>query len=194
MESFATALVFLVVVAALWIAAVYFPLRAAVDAAEELDHKSGRPKPLSPQVAALWADYEHIGQVVVEAADFREAGWSSARTASFFELHFPGRDRVSVEELRRHMGDVMVRDLMSYRSARAAAARRYHAIRFTWINVDDAEKKGLIPPEMRRLVCERERQSGLLIWASDLIPFVGRPFVRELLERKLAESGVKPAA
>jgi len=194
MQSFLSSIAFLVVVGALWVGAVYFPLRAAIDAADELDRKSGRPKPLTPQIAALWTDHAHLGQVVVDAADFREAGWSATRTASFLQLHFPGRDKVSIQELRPHMGDVLVRDLLSYRRARAEAARRYHAIRFTWINVDDAQKKGLIPPEMRPLVCERERQSGLLIWASDLLPFVGRPFVRELLERKLAESGVAAEA
>ena len=47
MESFATALVVLVVVAALWIAAVYFPLRAAV---ERFDSAMGHLGAFHPQL------------------------------------------------------------------------------------------------------------------------------------------------
>lgn len=183
-------IVFLILVAALWIAAVYFPVRTATDGAAELERKSGRPRPLPPHVAALWVHYEHLAPLVLEPADFREAGWSERHAGHFLELHFASRDRVLVADLRPHMADVLVRDVLEYRRSRFDAARRYQAIRYTWVNVDDAERKGLIPQAMRPFIVERPRQSGKLVWASDLLRFIGRPFVRDLLERRLRDGGV----
>ena len=80
--------------------------------------------------------------------------------------------------------------MLEYRALRFAAAARYEPVRQTWVNVDDLVKSGRLPPELAPFVCERERQSGKLIRATDLLPFVGRPIVRELLERRLADCGV----
>jgi hypothetical protein len=190
MLSVLGAIVFVVLVAALWAAAVYLPVRTSVDLAAELERRSGRPRPLPPQIAVLWASYEHLAPLELERADFREAGWSEGHAAHFLDWHFAGRERVVVAELRPHMADVLVRDVLEYRRIRFDAARRYQAIRYTWVNVDDAERKGLIPEPMRPFVVERPRQSGKLVWASDLLRFVGRPFVRDLLERRLQDGGV----
>lgn len=191
MESIGVAILFLAIVAGLWFVTVYGPVRASVDTAAEAEARSGRPHPLPPAIAALWVHYEHIAHLEVGPADFREAGWSESRAREFFGSRFAGRDRVALVELRPHMADLLVRDVLDYRRKRFDAARRYHAIRYTWINVDDAERKGLIPPELRPLICERERQSGKLVWSSDLFAFIGRPVVRDLLEQKLDETGAR---
>jgi len=138
----------------------------------------------------LWRRHAHLGGFAVGVSDLREAGWSEERALSFLAEHFDGRTAVTVAELRPFLDDVTVRDVLVYRANRFDAAVRYEPIRQTWINVDDLERTGRLPAELRPLVCERERQSGKLILATDLLPFVGRPVVRELLEKKLVECGV----
>src|SRR6185369_1477552 len=110
-----------------------------------------------------WSGVAELAQVGLTAADFREAGWSDARTRAFLAEHFPSRDGIRLEELRPFLDDLLVRDVLAYRRARFDAANRYEAIRHTWVNVDDLERDGRLPPELRPFVCERERQSGRLI-------------------------------
>jgi hypothetical protein len=136
---------------------------------------------------AFWRRHEHLGAFPIDATDLREAGWSAERARTFLAESFPGRASIRLEELRPFLEDVTVCDVVSYRASRFAAAARYEPIRQTWVNVDDLERSGRLPPELHPFVCERERQSGKLIRATDLLPFVGRPVVRELLERKLAD-------
>ncbi|MFM7737622.1 MAG: hypothetical protein ACKPBU_16800 [Alphaproteobacteria bacterium] len=139
-----------------------------------------------------WKHYESISRTVVVEEDFREAGWTQERTRRFLDERFPGRREIPLAELRPFMDDVLVRDLLSYRRQRFDAAQRYEPIRHTWVSVDQLERDKALPHELRPLVTERERQSGRLILAGDLIPFVGRPVVRDLLEQRLAECGAKP--
>ena len=139
-----------------------------------------------------WSRVADLAQAGVTAADFREAGWSDARARGFLAENFPSRDGIRLEELRPFLDDLLVRDVLAYRRARFDAANRYEAIRHTWVNVDELERDGRLPPELRPFVCERERQSGRLIRAGDLLPFVGRPIVRDLLEKRLADGGVTP--
>jgi hypothetical protein len=139
-----------------------------------------------------WSRVADLANAELSAADFREAGWSVARTRSFLAENFPGRESIRLEELRPFLDDLLVCDVLAYRKLRFEAANRYEAIRHTWVNVEDLERDGRLPPEMRPLVVERERQSGRLIRAGDLIPFVSRPIVRELLEKRLADGGATP--
>jgi hypothetical protein len=146
------------------------------------------------ELESAWQDHADLEPIEITWSDFREAGWSDGRTRVFVAEHFAGRDRIRCGELRPLLGDVLVRDVLRYRSLRRAAADRYEPIRHTWINVEDLERDGRLPPELKPLVVERERQSGRLIRAGDLLPFVGRPIVRELLEAKLADAGVAAQA
>jgi hypothetical protein len=139
-----------------------------------------------------WSAVADLAQATVTAADFREAGWSEGRIRSFLDEHFPGRESLRLAEIRPFLDDVLVRDVLSYRRLRLDSANRYEAIRHTWVNVDALEREKRLPPELRPLVREIERQSGRLIRAGDLLPFVGRPVVRELLEKRLAECGAAP--
>ena len=139
-----------------------------------------------------WKPYEAIARTTIVEQDFREAGWTAERTRRFLDERFPGRGEIPLAELRPFMDDVLVRDLLAYRRQRFDAAERYEPIRHTWVSVDQLERDKALPHELRPLVTERERQSGRLILAGDLIPFVGRPIVRDLLEKRLAECGVKP--
>lgn len=141
---------------------------------------------------ALWQRHAHLGPYPIEELDLRESGWSAERAQSFFAERFPGSTSVRLEALRPFFDDPTVRDVVSYRANRFAAAVRYEPIRQTWINVDKVDRAGMLPAELRSLVVERERQSGKLIWASDLLPYVGRPVVRDLLEQKLADCGAPP--
>lgn len=142
------------------------------------------------QLEELWQRHVHLGGFAIDVTELREAGWSEERARGFLDEHFGGRSSVTLADLRPFLDDVTVRDVLAYRADRFAAAVRYEPIRQTWINVDDLEKSGRLPPELRALTCERERQSGKLILANDLLPYVGRPVVRELLEQKLADCGV----
>ena len=141
---------------------------------------------------AAWKPYAGFARTTIAEADLREAGWSEAHIRGFLDEKFPSRKEIKLEELRPHMDDVLVRDVLDYRRTRFDAAERYQPIRHTWVSVDQLEREKALPHELRPLVCERERQSGRLILAGDLIPFVGRPIVRDLLEKRLAECGAKP--
>jgi hypothetical protein len=138
----------------------------------------------------MWERHAHLGSFPVGVAELREAGWSTERAEAFLAEHFGGRSAVQLADLRPFLGDVTVVDVLRYRAARSAAAARYEPIRQTWINVDDLVKSGSLPRELSPFVCERERQSGKLIRATDMLPFVGRPIVRDLLERKLTNCGM----
>ncbi|HZR82854.1 MAG TPA: hypothetical protein VFD92_17290 [Candidatus Binatia bacterium] len=179
---------------ALLAAALGFPLRQFWRAADASQRERDEARARDAALAGAWEGHADIAQVVLTVIDFREAGWSDGRTRTFLAERFAGRAEVRVEELRAFLDDSMVRDVLAYRRLRRDAADRYEAIRQTWINVDDLEKQGLLPPEVRPLVTERERQSGRLVLAGDLLPFVGRPVIRDLLERKLADVGIAPAA
>ena len=182
----------------LFLAAIGLALGAAIRqfwlAADELQAARDSRNDRAAAIDDVWSRHRGLEQVELVQSDFREAGWSHARTQSFFGDHFAGRDRIRCGELRPFLDDVLVRDVLAYRALRREAADRYEAIRHTWINVEDLERDGLLPPEIRPLVVERERQSGRLVRAGDLLPFVGRPVVRQLLDAKLADAGVAPAA
>jgi hypothetical protein len=143
----------------------------------------------------FWAPYADLAGTPIGALDFHEAGWSKARTRAFLDQHFPGREEIRLDELKPLTSDdVMVRDVVRYRHLRYRAAERFSPIRFTWINVEDEEQAGHLPAELLRFVTSQERQSGRLVLATDLLPFVGRPLVYELLEKKLEQAGLAPTS
>lgn len=139
-----------------------------------------------------WRPYAALARTRIDRVDLRESGWTEVRITAFLAEHFAGRGEIGIEELKPHLDDILVRDVLAYRQQRADAARRYEAIRHTWVSIDQLERAHALPHELRPLVTERERQSGRLIKAGDLIPFVGRPVVRALLEERLVEVGAKP--
>jgi hypothetical protein len=185
-------LLLFLLIAALFAAALGVAVRQHVKAIEE---RLAEERAAHAKTAALdehWRPYADLGPLVVGISDFREAGWSEVRARRFLADRFPDRDTVSVADLKPFLADVTVRDVLRYRRMRRDAADRYEPIRQTWINVEDLEREGRLPAEIRPLVRERERQSGRLVKATDLLPFVGRPVVVELLEEKLADCGVTP--
>jgi hypothetical protein len=171
-------------------AAVAFALHGVWRAIAEREVDARAAAARRAEREALWERHAHLGAFPIGPAELCEAGWSEERARAFLAEHFGGRTSVALAELRPFLEDVTVRDVLAYRAERFAASARYEPIRQTWINVDDLERAGRLPAELRSLVVERERQSGKLIRATDLLPFVGRPVVRDLLERKLADCGV----
>lgn len=139
-----------------------------------------------------WRPFAALANTTITELDLRESGWTEARVRSFLGDHFGSRREIRIEELKPHLDDVLVRDVLVYRQQRVDAAKRYEPIRHTWVSVDQLERDKALPHELRPLVTERERQSGRLIKAGDLIPYVGRPVVRALLEERLEEVGAKP--
>jgi hypothetical protein len=180
----------LILCLAVMYAAVAFALHGVWSAVAEREAEARAAEARRGEQDALWQRHAHLGSFAIGGADLREAGWSDERARDFLAENFDGRPSVALAELRPFLDDVTVRDVLSYRASRFAAAARYEPIRQTWINVDDLERSGRLPSELRPLVCERARQSGKLILATDLLPFVGRPIVRDLLEKKLADCGV----
>lgn len=172
--------------------AVGAALRAVWGAIDDREAARTTEAARSRRDVEAWKPYDAIARTVLVEEDFREAGWTQERTRRFLDERFPGRTEVQVADLRPLLDDVLVRDLLSYRRQRFDAAERYEPIRHTWVSVDQLERDKALPHELRPLVTERERQSGRLILAGDLIPFVGRPIVRDLLEKRLAECGAKP--
>jgi hypothetical protein len=172
--------------------AVALALHGVVAAAAAREEESEAAHKRAEERSALWQRNAHLGPFPIEELDLREAGWSAERAKKFFAENFAGRASVRLDELRPFLADVTVSDVVRYRAERFAAAARYEPIRQTWINVDKLDRAGMLPAELRPLVVERERQSGKLIWASDLLPYVGRPVVRDLLEQKLADCGAVP--
>jgi hypothetical protein len=172
--------------------AVVLALHGVVAAAASREEEASAERKRAEEREELWRRYAHLGPYPIAALDLREAGWSDERAKSFLAEHFGGRTSIRLDELRPFLADVTVGDVVTYRAERFAAAARYEPIRQTWINVDKVDRAGMLPAELRALVVERERQSGKLIWASDLLPYVGRPVVRDLLEQKLADCGAVP--
>ncbi len=174
--------------------AVGAALRAVWGAIDDRESASSAAVARARQAEEAWKPYEAIARTAIGEQDFREAGWTPERTRRFLDERFPGRQEIVVGDLRPLLDDVLVRDLLAYRRQRLDAAERYEPIRHTWVSVDQLEREKALPHELRPLVTERERQSGRLILAGDLIPFVGRPVVRDLLEKRLEECGAKPLA
>ena len=170
--------------------AVAFVLGGVWRAADEREREQLLERERRAAREAVWERHAHLGAFAIGVDDLREAGWSIERARAFLAEHFGGRESVRLAELRPFLADVTVMDVLDYREKRLAAAKRFEPIRQTWINVDDLVKGGRLPHELMPFVCERERQSGKLIRATDLLPFVGRPVVRELLEKKLADCGL----
>jgi hypothetical protein len=138
----------------------------------------------------FWRRHADLVGMAIALLDFREAGWSEERARAFLADHFGGRDTVELGDLRPFVDDVMVQDVFRYRRLRREAAARFEAIRHTWVNVEHEERAGHLPETLAPLITVQERQSGRLVRAGDLLPFVGRPLVWNLLERKLADCGV----
>jgi len=174
--------------------AVGAALRAVWGAIDDRESAHAEAAARARRADVAWKPYDAIARTMIVEADFREAGWTPERTRRFLDERFPGRKEIQVADLRPLMDDVLVRDLLAYRRQRFDAAERYEPIRHTWVSVDQLEREKALPHELRPLVTERERQSGRLVLAGDLIPFVGRPVVRDLLEKRLEECGAKPLA
>jgi len=135
-------------------------------------------------------------------ADAVECGWSRDVAGQLFAARFPGRSSVTVAEFAaiRSDGDPLAAqigdEMLAYRIERERMAAAYAPIRLTRANL---KRLGLDPATvgaLRALAGElgwrlRDDEEGETVPIDDLLPFYRRPVVRTVLDRKMAQCGMR---
>lgn len=86
-------------------------------------------------------------------------------------------------------------EMLDYRIERARVVAEYDAIRFTKVNLKRAASAEVGVGVLRALASElgwtlREDEEGITVPVAELLPYFRRPLVRQLLDAKLAQSGI----
>jgi hypothetical protein len=150
----------------------------------------------SRELGEHWFRVLFPGRESASAAEVQAIFADASRLASLLASSRNPSDSRAAEDPSNLFARI-AEEMVDYRIERAQAATEYQAIRFTKVNLKRLASAEIGMGVLRALARDlgwhlREDEEGVTVPVGDLLAYFRRPLVRQLLDAKLVQCGLRP--